>query len=298
MALRFLVLLLPAVVAGFHPPSFLRSRLLDVQAAPPHRTLTRCAFHCALSSRLPESSTSPNPSPPFCVQPLWSLPPPSQIPARDGTLLNTIIFLPWTLDSAKKFDTVLIRTPYNAQGLKSEGETYVAQGFAVAMQDFRGRYGSKGQFACWFNASTGGCVSPFNRCFNDAKLLNLLARFPSDGHATVEYIVQQDWSSGHIMTTGVSANALASYFEELAWPDPNQVRAQFNVVGSAELHKTIFQGGAYRQSLMGGWLAAIGESGFEGNFTQHEGMSAFYDNVSMSGKWSRVTAPAVHLTGW
>tara|TARA_B100000614_G_C14127565_1_gene318621 strand:+ start:398 stop:511 length:114 start_codon:yes stop_codon:yes gene_type:complete len=29
----------------------------------------------------------------------------------------------------------------------------VDEGFVAVMQDFRGRYGSKGQFACWFNAT-------------------------------------------------------------------------------------------------------------------------------------------------
>ncbi len=37
---------------------------------------------------------------------------------------------------------------------------------------------------------------------------------------------------------------IASYMQELAAPNPLRLRAQYNVVGTAELHTTIFQGGA------------------------------------------------------
>lgn len=44
------------------------------------------------------------------------------VPMRDGVDLNTIVFHP--NDLQKKYDAVLIRTPYDAEGLKSEGEYY------------------------------------------------------------------------------------------------------------------------------------------------------------------------------
>lgn len=41
---------------------------------------------------------------------------------RDGVELNTIVFRPTNFE--KKFDAVLMRTPYGATGLKGEGEYY------------------------------------------------------------------------------------------------------------------------------------------------------------------------------
>eukprot|EP00050_Salpingoeca_kvevrii_P002487 m.194739 g.194739 ORF g.194739 m.194739 type:complete len:726 (+) comp10621_c2_seq4:1222-3399(+) len=202
------------------------------------------------------------------------------VETRDGTKLHTIVFVPWPLEGigrspagVKKYDAVLIRTPYGATGLKGEGELYVKEGFAVVMQDFRGRFKSEGSFQCWFNAST-------------------------DAADTIEWIRKQSWSSGAVFGTGTSANGIATYLEEQAMPNPTILRAQFIIVGTAELHRTIFQGGAYRESLIGGWLKGIKEPAFEQNFTSHEALSSYWDPVSMTDHWSRVTCPAVHLTGW
>jgi predicted acyl esterase len=49
---------------------------------------------------------------------------------------------------------------------------------------------------------------------------------------------------------------------------------------------------------MHGWLTGINEIGFEANFTTHEGLTSYWDNVTFTNKWDLVTAPGVHLTGW
>lgn len=54
---------------------------------------------------------------------------------------------------------------------------------------------------------------------------------------------------------------------------------------------------AYRFSLLHNWLSGLGKQSFEHNFIDHEAYSDYYDNVNLNGKWNRVTAPAVHLTG-
>lgn len=162
------------------------------------------------------------------------------------------------------------------------------------MQDFRGRYKSEGSFQCWWDAG-------------------------ADAADTIKWIKDQAWSTGVVFAQGASATAIAAYLEEEVMPDPRVLRAQYNIVGTAELHRTVFQGGgmhplgvrlpahtaatlllltAYRYSLMHGWLSAIGEQSFEHNFTSHEALTSYYDPVSMTGKWNRVTCPAVHLTGF
>lgn len=42
---------------------------------------------------------------------------------------------------------------------------------------------------------------------------------------------------------GVSANGIAAYLEELASPPIGSIRGQFVMVGTAEVHRTIFQNG-------------------------------------------------------
>ena len=196
----------------------------------------------------------------------------AMVTMRDGVKLNTISFVPLSLKK-KTFDAVLIRTPYGTSGLKGTGEYYIDQGFAAVMQDFRGRYDSKGSFECWFNAST-------------------------DAADTLAWLQGQPWSTGAAFAQGMSANGIAAYFMEVADLNSRLLRAQFVAAGTADLHATFFQGGAYRYSLVHGWLSGISELSFEQNFTSHEGQGAYWNNVTLTDKWDRVTAPAVHLSGW
>lgn len=136
------------------------------------------------------------------------------VPMRDGVKLYTVSFIP--LNDKKKHDTLMVRTPYGTDGLKGEGEQYVAKGYAVIMQDFRGRYRSEGNFECWFNAST-------------------------DAADTIAWLTARTWSSGVVFQQGTSAPGIALYMSELAVFNPLHVRALFPVVATAELHTTVYQ---------------------------------------------------------
>jgi predicted acyl esterase len=58
---------------------------------------------------------------------------------RDGVALRTVVSGPTGFaTNGVKYGTVLIRTPYNADGLAGEAATYVQQGFVALAQDFRG----------------------------------------------------------------------------------------------------------------------------------------------------------------
>ncbi len=99
------------------------------------------------------------------------------VPMRDGVLLAANIFRP---DGTAAVPTILIRTPYG-KGLapNSNQRAFVEHGYAVVVQDVRGRYESKGNF------------SPF-------------AQEPSDGEDTLNWIAKQPWSDGKIGMQGGS----------------------------------------------------------------------------------------------
>ena len=107
-------------------------------------------------------------------------------PMRDGTVLRADVFLP---EGNGPFPTTLIRTPYNKSRerdvLRYRG--LAEKGFAVVVQDTRGRYRSDGIFRPMFGAE-----------FDD----------PEDGYDTVEWAAAQDWSSGKVGTFG---NSYASW---------------------------------------------------------------------------------------
>ncbi|TDB73105.1 CocE/NonD family hydrolase [Micromonospora sp. KC721] len=73
--------------------------------------------------------------------------------------------------------TVLVRTPYGTPGLWPEAAAYAAAGYAVVLQDVRGRFRSAGRF-------TAG------------------ADETADGHAAVDWVTSQPWSDGRVVLVG------------------------------------------------------------------------------------------------
>jgi putative CocE/NonD family hydrolase len=128
------------------------------------------------------------------------------IPMRDGVKLAMDLYLPKS--EQQKFPVVLIRTPYKKEMGELDGNYYSRRGYAVAIQDCRGRFGSEG---VW---------EPF---VDEA----------NDGYDTVEWLGTRDWSNGKVGMIGASyvgwvqlwaasANPphLATIIPNVAPPDP------------------------------------------------------------------------------
>ncbi|MFQ5494895.1 MAG: CocE/NonD family hydrolase, partial [Phycisphaerae bacterium] len=98
------------------------------------------------------------------------------IPMRDGVNLSTDIFLP---EGGGKFPVILVRTPYKKEMSELQGQYYARRGFAMAIQDCRGRFAS------------GGTWEPF-------------VHEPKDGYDTIEWLAKQPWSTGKVGMIGAS----------------------------------------------------------------------------------------------
>lgn len=110
-----------------------------------------------------------------------------QIPMRDGNSLSTFVFR----NSNNHKGTVLIRTPYFHTGpmYLSMADSFLRQGFHVAIQSNRGSHLSDGEFKWLSKQNT------------------------QDAYDTIEFIAKQSFSNGKIVSYGVSYdgfNALAS----------------------------------------------------------------------------------------
>jgi hypothetical protein len=98
---------------------------------------------------------------------------------RDGVVLRADILRP---ASGSRFPVLVYRTPY---GKDSALETYttfrraVERGYAVVVQDVRGRYRSDGEFRPYENEG-------------------------HDGYDTIEWAARQPWSDGNVGTFGLS----------------------------------------------------------------------------------------------
>jgi putative CocE/NonD family hydrolase len=100
------------------------------------------------------------------------------IPMRDGVRLAADLYLP--RGTAGRLPVILMRTPYSKDLWPPPDANYFAShGFAVVVQDFRGRYRSEGLYR-------------FNRGHR------------KDGYDTFAWVMAQKWSNGKIGTYGCS----------------------------------------------------------------------------------------------
>src|SRR5581483_2436628 len=73
------------------------------------------------------------------------------VPMRDGAALRADIMRP---RRGSRFPTLVYRTPYNKEEALKNSTTFrhaVERGYAVVVQDVRGRYASGGEFAAYEN---------------------------------------------------------------------------------------------------------------------------------------------------
>jgi putative CocE/NonD family hydrolase len=104
------------------------------------------------------------------------------VPMRDGKKMATDIYLPGHNGVAvnAKFPVLLQRTPYDKTAVQKAAEYFTQHGYAVAVQDIRGRYKSEGNFQK---------VQPADA---------------TDGFDTIEWITKQPWSDGQVGMWGTS----------------------------------------------------------------------------------------------
>lgn len=103
------------------------------------------------------------------------------VPARDGARLATDVYLPERAGTVNgRFPTIVERTPYNKDGNAVPLTAfYVPRGYAVVVQDVRGRYNSEGT---WRPLRDDG----------------------PDGADLLKWIAAQPWSNGKVGTVGMS----------------------------------------------------------------------------------------------
>jgi putative CocE/NonD family hydrolase len=104
-----------------------------------------------------------------------------KVTVRDGTRLALDLYLPAAEDKPLpgRHPTLLVRTPYDKTNGAAEARWFAARGYAVAVNDCRGRYASEGTW-------------------------RMIVDDPDDGSDVCAWITRQPWSSGKIGTMGTS----------------------------------------------------------------------------------------------
>jgi putative CocE/NonD family hydrolase len=148
------------------------------------------------------------------------------VPMRDGVKLYADVYRP---RADGRYPVLVVRTPYGVQrdGVHETMIKFAQRGYAVVMQDTRGRYESEGKW------------DPFR---SEAK----------DGYDTIEWGAKQPWSNGKVATQG------GSYLGHVQWRAgslaPPSLIAMFPAVASTNIYANwITFGGAFRLSFNYGW---------------------------------------------
>jgi len=148
------------------------------------------------------------------------------IPMRDGVLLRADILLP---NPQGRFPTLIYRTPYGKAYAPREWTTFtkaVNRGYAVVIQDVRGRYASDGAFVPYRNEG-------------------------HDGFDTIEWAAKQPWSDGNVGTFGLSYPGAVQWLA--AVENPPHLKAMVPAMTFSTPRNFFYSGGLFD----GSWLEWI-----------------------------------------
>jgi uncharacterized protein len=236
------------------------------------------------------------------------------IPMRDGVVLRANLLLP---AASGHFPTLIYRTPYGKQFALREYTTFakaVNRGYAVVVQDVRGRYASDGDF---------------NAYRNEGK----------DGYDTIEWTAKQPWCDGNVGTFGLSYPGAVQWLA--AVENPPHLKAMVPAMTFATPRNFFYSGGAFdlswidwtylniasdirkRRNLTGpktfdeakeAWkaqnerllnflpLEALPDfeniAGYYYEWLQHPPADPWWDWAELRNKYDRVHAAVLNLSGW
>ena len=167
-----------------------------------------------------------------------------ELPLRDGTKTYVDVFRP---DATGSFPGLLQRTPYDKSSVGSRGGTLDAimaasRGYAVAIQDVRGRYSSGGEFYTFVNES-------------------------NDGHDSVEWLASQPWCTGKVGMYGVSYVGATQWLAAKSKP-PSLKGIAPGVTASNYQEGWAWQGGAFELGFNLSWTVGALTAANWGNLSR------------------------------
>jgi len=218
------------------------------------------------------------------------------LPMRDGTRLAANIFRPKT---DGRFPVILLRTPYGKPDEKwGDAKRYLPAGYAMVVQDCRGRGKSEG---VW---------DPFRYDVED-------------GFDTQEWVGKQPWCNGDIATAGGS---YVGWTQWAAAPNASRhLKAMVPLVPFGNTYDLAYCGGALQLALLMGWGAGVGgvslspdklEQAYHHlplctfgdqfekrvpyleDWVRHPTYDEYWKQRGIDYRYAEVTVPALNLGGW
>src|SRR5216684_1083578 len=150
---------------------------------------------------------------------------------RDGVTLRADVYRP---KAEGKYPVLLVRTPYDKQGISGFGHKAAARGYVVIAQDVRGRFESEGEWYTFKNES-------------------------QDGYDTVEWAAALPYSNGKVGMFGGSYVGATQFLAAMAKP-PHLAGICPNVTASNYHDGWTYQGGAFEQWFNESWASGLAEN--------------------------------------
>lgn len=145
------------------------------------------------------------------------------VPMRDGIILRADVLRP---RAEGAFPVLVYRTPYGKEPALEDYTTFrhaVEHGYAVVVQDVRGRYASGGEFRPYENEGR-------------------------DGYDTIEWAARQPWSNGLVGTFGLSYPGAVQWLA--AVENPPHLRAMVPAMTFSSAQNFFYAGGLWDMSWM------------------------------------------------
>lgn len=195
-------------------------------------------------------------------------------PMRDGVKLATDIYLPST--NATNLPCILMRTPYGKGRYNREVGSMAAWGYAVAIQDLRGRFDSQGK-SMGFESDGRGELQ--------------------DGYDTVQWLAKQPFSNGKVATIGASAMGITQNLMALSAP-PALTCQLIIFAPSSQFHEAAYVGGVLRKNQVEGYLNNQAHPDALAKVLAHPRYDEHWVGLDATAHVAHVQAPAVHIGGW
>ncbi len=151
-----------------------------------------------------------------------------EITMRDQVTLRADLYLP--RDERCQYPCLIQRTPYNKEEVYKKlfpPEMAAANGYAVLVQDTRGRFASNGEFDLYHN--------------------DVL-----DGYDTVEWAAKQTWCTGKIGMYGGSYGGITQLLAAVSQP-PHLITICPAITNSLRYDGYVYEGGVFRLVSYIGW---------------------------------------------
>lgn len=221
------------------------------------------------------------------------------IPMHDGVRLSANVFLP---ASEGRVPAILIRTPYGkGETLTPNWQAFLNHGYAVVVEDVRGRHESEGEF-------------------------NPLHQEPADGDDTLNWIARQPWSNGKVGMMGGSYLGIVQW--KAALMNNPHLKAISPVVSGDDDYRDRFYstGGAVKIGHRLEWMAEnLKVRGFRPDFSRyilhlpiatadvaaiggvspmfreaaaHPSFDAFWRGISVREQMAKIKVPVFAIGGW